>query len=85
MSYEGEIVAHLLDGTEIRRMTDEEVAASGSREPARYCIVGHSHWNPVSFFSYEAGQLEREAKLYREAAMVVTLHARRAKALASDA
>lgn len=77
MSYNGEVVAQLRDGTEIRRMTDAEVASSGSREPPRYCIVGHSHWNPVSTFAYEADRLERKAKLYREASMVIQLHSRR--------
>jgi hypothetical protein len=76
MAYEGEVVAQLRDGTEIRRMTDAEVASSGSREPPRYCIVGHSHWNPASSFAYEADRLEREAKLWREAAMVIELHSR---------
>lgn len=83
MAYKGETVALLRDGTEIRRITDAEVAERGSGEPARYCIVGHSHWNPAASFSYEADRLEREAKLYREAAMVIELHARRSSAAAA--
>jgi hypothetical protein len=67
MAYEGEHLGNLADGTEVRRLTDEE--ADGRER--RYCIVGHSHWNPASFFAYQAAELEKEATLYREASALL--------------
>lgn len=68
MAYEGDTHGYLADGTEVRRLTDEE--ADGRER--RYCIVGRSHWNPPSFFAYQAAELEKEAALYREAAALIT-------------
>lgn len=68
MAYEGEAYGYLADGTEVRRLTDEE--ADGRER--RYCIVGHSHWNPPSFFAQQAAELEKEAALHREAAELIT-------------
>lgn len=84
MAYKGEVVGRLRDGTEVRQLTDAELEARGGKE-RRYCIVGHSHWNPAWFFGKQADDLEREAKLYREAAMMIALHERRAKASVGDA
>jgi len=67
MAYEGEHLGCLSDGTEVRRLTDEEMG----RWERRYCIVGHSHWNPASFFAWHAAELEREAALHREAAALI--------------
>jgi len=67
MAYDGEHFGYLADGTEVRRMTAEE--ADGRER--RFCIVGHSHWNPASFFVYQAAALEREAGMHREAAALI--------------
>ncbi len=67
MAYEGEHLGYLVDGTEVRQLTDEE--ADG--RDRRYCIVGHSHWNPAYFFAHQAAELEKEAALYREAAALL--------------
>jgi hypothetical protein len=77
MSYEGEVIGLVKGGVEVRQLTDAELAASGDRE-RRYCLVGHSHWNPASFFSQHADELEREARLYREAGMGIEIHRRSA-------
>lgn len=77
MPYEGEVIGLVKGGVEVRQLTDAELAASGDRE-RRYCLVGHSHWNPASFFSRHADELEREARLYREAGMGIEIHRRNA-------
>ena len=70
MAYEGEPIGTTSDGTEVRQLTDEEVAAAGGRE-RRYCLVGHSHWNPASFFGYYAEELAGDARRHREAADII--------------
>ena len=73
MGYEGEPIGTTSDGTEVRQLTDEEVAAAGGRE-RRYCLVGYSHWNPASFFGYYADELAKDACRYREAADIIARH-----------
>jgi hypothetical protein len=72
MPYEGEIIG-FAKGVEVRQFNDAELAERGER---RYCLEGHSHWNPASFFSSRADELEKEAWLYREASMIVEMSSR---------
>jgi len=75
MAYEGEHLGYLSDGTEVRRLTDEEMSKRGESEERRYCLVGYSHWNPASFFALHATELGKEAVLYREAAALLSREA----------
>jgi len=76
MAYEGEVIGTVSGGVEIRQLTDAEFATRGGQE-RRYCLDGYSHWCPAWFFSRHADELEREAQMYREAAMMIDLHSRR--------
>lgn len=75
MSYEGFPIAHLRDGTEVRRLTETEVERRGE---VRYCVRGKSHWNPASFFVAEANRLAVLSQQMREAAMLIESYERTA-------
>jgi len=71
MAYEGEHLGYLSYGTEVRRLTDEEMRDQGASEERRYCIVGYSHWCPAWFFARHAAELEKEAALHQQAAALI--------------
>jgi hypothetical protein len=45
-------------------------AARAKAARTTYCVEGHSHWNPASFFRDHAIDLGDEARLFRAAAAI---------------
>ena len=75
MSYSGFIIAHLRDGTAVRRLADGEVEQRGE---VRYRVDGKSHWFPAAFFVEEANRLALLSQQMREAAMLIESYERTA-------
>lgn len=58
-------------GQEIGRVADASVRMWDDGAGVRYCYVGHSHWNPASFFALRAAELALESARYRQVADLI--------------